>query len=87
MAEQVIQLTEFSIEVKWLEGKMHMIADALSRALVFQPQEEEEETHETAIHCLQMRETNELTDIAEAIRKHYNAIVQLQAATRPPPRT
>ena len=33
-------------------------------------------THETAIHCLQLRETSKLMDIKEAIDKHYNAIVQ-----------
>ena len=53
-----------------------MIADALA---VFQPEEEEEEeeeeTLETAIHYLQMKETSKLTDIEEAIDKHYNAIV------------
>ena len=52
-----------------------MNADELSCALVFQPEEEEEETHETAIHCLQVRETNELTDIEEAIDEYYNAIL------------
>ena len=52
-----------------------MIADALSRAPVFQPEEEEEETLKTAMHCLQVTETTKLTDIEEAIDKHYNANV------------
>ena len=47
-----------------------MIADALSCAPVFQPEEEEEEMLETAIHCLQVKETSKLTDIEEAIDKH-----------------
>ena len=34
--------TNFSFDVKWVEGKMHMIADALSHTPVFQPEEEEE---------------------------------------------
>ena len=71
------KLTNFSFEVKWVEGKTHMIAETLSRALVFQPEEEEgEEAIDTAIHCLQVRETSELFDIEEAIDEHYNAIVQ-----------
>ena len=69
------KLTNFSFEVKLVEGKTYMIADALSRAPVFQPEEEEEEMLETAIHCLQVRETSELTDIEEAIDEHYSAIV------------
>ena len=48
------KLTDFSFEVKWVKGKTHMITDALSRAPVFQPEEDEEETHNTSIHCLQV---------------------------------
>ena len=43
------KLTNFSFEVKWVEGKTHMIADALSRAPVFQPEEEDDEAIDTAI--------------------------------------
>ena len=68
-------LTNFSVEVKWVEGKTHMIADSLSHTPVFQPKEEEDETLETAIHCLRVRKASELTNIEEAIDKHYNAIV------------
>ena len=55
---------------------MHMIADTLSGAPVFQPEGEEEETLETAFHCLQVRETSKLSDIKEAIDEHYHALVQ-----------
>ena len=67
------KLTNFSFEVKWVEEKTqtHIITDALSRALVFQPEEEEEEMLETAIPYLQVRETNELSYIEKAIDKHY----------------
>ena len=44
-----------------------MIADALSRAPVFQPEEDEDEAIDTAIQCLRVRETNKLADIEEAI--------------------
>ena len=69
------KLTNYSFEVKWVEGKTHMIADALSRVPVFQPEEEEDETIDTAIRCLQTRESDELASIADAIDK-YNSIMQ-----------
>ena len=52
-----------------------MIADALSRAPVFQSEEEEEEAIDTAIQCLGVRETTELADIEEAIDKNYTALL------------
>ena len=52
-----------------------MIADTLSRAPVFQP-EEEDEAIDSAIQCLRVRESNELAGIEEGIDKNYNAIVQ-----------
>ena len=70
------KLTNFSFEVKWVEGKTHMIADALSRAPVFQPEEEEDKAIDTGIQCLQVRESNELANIEEAIDENYNVIVQ-----------
>ena len=52
-----------------------MIADAISCAPVFQPEEEEEEAIDTAIQCLRVRVTTKLADIEEAIDENYNAIV------------
>ena len=69
-------MTNFSFEVKWVEGKTHMIADALSRAPVFQPEEDGNEAIDKAIRCLQTTESNELADIAEAIDDKYNSILQ-----------
>ena len=54
------KLTNFYFNVKWIKGKMHMIADALLHAPVFQPEKEEEEMHVTAIHCLQVTQAHEL---------------------------
>ena len=42
---------------------------------IFQPEEEGEDTHDTTIHCLQLTQARKLTDIEQAIDKHYNAIV------------
>ena len=70
------KLTYFLFEVKWVKGKTHMIADALSRAPVFQPKEEEDEAIDTAMQCFRVRESNKLANIEEAIDENYNAIVQ-----------
>ena len=58
MREKII---EFTLEVRWVEGKKtHYIADALSRAPVFAP-EEEEFTIDCAItHCRQIKEGSEI---------------------------
>ena len=57
MREKII---EFTFEVKWVEGKTHYIAQALSRAPVFAP-EEEEFTIDCAItHCRQIKEGSEI---------------------------
>ena len=45
------KITNFSFEVEWVEGKTHMITDALSSAQVFQPKEEEDKAKDTAIQC------------------------------------
>ena len=34
-------MIKFTFEVNWVEGRTHYIADALSRAPVFAPEEEE----------------------------------------------
>ena len=70
------KLTNFSFELKWVKGKTQIITDALSRAPVFQPEEDEDEAIDTAIQCLRVRESSELADIADAIDENYNSIVQ-----------
>ena len=37
------KMVNFTFKVKWIEGKNHLVADALSRSSVFQPKETEEE--------------------------------------------
>ena len=46
------KLTAFTFEVKWVSGKSHRIADALSRAPVFPPDEEIDLQVDTALTCL-----------------------------------
>ena len=63
--------TKFSINVRWVEGKTHMIVDTLSNAPVFQPEEEEEETLKAALSCLQAGQTEEQTDIEAVVDEGY----------------
>ena len=44
-------LSSYSFSVKWVPGKKHQIADALSRALFFAPEEENNITIDTALTC------------------------------------
>ena len=47
------KLAHFNFELKWVAGKMHYIADALSRAPVFGPKEQLKETEEES-RCLKI---------------------------------
>ena len=57
MREKII---EFTFEVRWVEGKTHYIADALSRAPVFVPEEEEFTINCAITHCRQIKERSEI---------------------------
>ena len=46
------KVTGYSFTVKWVAGKTHFIADALSRAPVFSPEEETDLQVDTALTCL-----------------------------------
>ena len=46
------KLSGHTFSVKWVPGKNHQIADALSRAPFFAPEEEEDITIDTALTCL-----------------------------------
>ena len=48
------KLSGYTFSVKWVPGKNHQIADALSRAPFFAPEEEEDITIDTALTCLCM---------------------------------
>ena len=57
MREKII---EFTFEVSWVEGKTHYIADALSRATVFAPEEEEFTINCAITHCRQIKEESQI---------------------------
>ena len=71
MREKVI---EYCFEVKWVEGKSHYIADALSRAPVFQAQEEEL-TADCAISCLQAKHTEIIDSLNRLRGREYNELI------------
>ena len=57
------KIQEFTFDVKWVQGKTHYIADALSRAPVFAA-EEEDFTIDCAIkHCRQVNATRTMNAI------------------------
>ena len=62
-------------EVKWVQEKTHYIADALSRAPVFAP-EEEEFTIDCAItHCRQINEARTMNAIEELQHEDYKKLI------------
>ena len=46
------KLSGYCFDVKWVPGKNHQIADALSRAPLFEPEEEPDIIIDTALTCL-----------------------------------
>ena len=69
------KLTGYSFEVSWVAGKSHLIADALSRFPVFQPQEEEL-TIDCAVSCLRTTESNALQAINEKRGEEYATLIR-----------
>ena len=69
------KIQEFTFEVEWVQGKTHYIADALSRAPVFAP-EEEEFTIDCAItHCRQINEARTMNAIEELQHEDYKQLI------------
>ena len=72
------KLTNYTFHIEWVEGKNHLIADALSRAPVFTAEEFAMQA-DTAIHCLQAKSSESLADIG---LKRDEGYLQLLAAVR-----
>ena len=71
------KIQEFTFEVKWVQGKMHYIADALSTSPVLAP-EEEEVTIDCAItHCRQINEAMTMNAIEELQHEDYKKLIQM----------
>ena len=69
------KLTGFNFEVKWVAGKSHSIADALSRAPIFQPQEEEF-TVDCSVSCLRITNEQMMSWLHEGKGEEYEALLK-----------
>ena len=65
------KITEYCFEVTWTPGKTHYVADALSRAPLFDPQEDEDLAVDTARTCLTARGGDHLDRILDSIDSDY----------------
>ena len=70
------KVAKYSFEVNWVPGKTHYIADALSRALLFSPQEQPDLEIDTAITCLVATSHPSMDVISCAVDDDYRALVQ-----------
>ena len=70
------KLTAFTFEVKWVAGKSHRIADALSRAPVFPPDEEIDLQVDTALTCLLATCDPALSIVKYHIDENYKRFVK-----------
>ena len=65
----------YSFVVRWVPGKTHFIADALSRAPLFAPEELPGLDIDTAISCLAVTSQPSLSSIYAAIDDDYRALL------------
>ena len=65
------KLLEYNFTVTWVPGKSHLIADALSRAPLFAPEEVKDIAINTAPVCLTKSSSNVLNIIFDAIDSDY----------------
>ena len=65
------KLLEYCFTVTWVPGKSHLIADTLSRAPLFAPEEVDDIVIDTASVCLTQSSSGQLDIIFESIDKDY----------------
>ena len=65
------KLLEYKFTVTWVPGNSHLIADTLSRAPLFPPEEVEDIAIDTACVCLTKSSSNQLSIIFDAIDSGY----------------
>ena len=70
------KIARYSFEVNWVPGKTHYIADALSSAPLFSPQEQPDLEIDTAITCLAATSHPSLSVITRAIDDDYRSLIQ-----------
>ena len=69
------KVSMYSFKVQWTPGKTHLIADALSRAPLFSPQDLPGLEIDTAITCLSATSSSSLDIIYSAIDDDYRLLL------------
>ena len=69
------KLAAFNFTVTWVPGKTHLIADALSRAPLFQPEEHPDLEVDTALSCLTMTKDPSIHIITDNISDNYKLCI------------
>ena len=78
------KLSNFSFNVEWIPGKHHELADALSRNLVFKPQDDEEDQIRTLLCKAERVDPLMVTIIADAQHDlQYQAIITALSHDKP----
>ena len=65
----------FSFDVRWVPGKTHLIADALSRALLFAAEDLPGLEIDTAISCLSQTSQPSIRIIYDAVDDDYKQLM------------
>ena len=69
------KLAAFNFSVTWVPGKTHLIADALSHAPLFKPEEHPDLKVDTALSCLTMTKDPSINIITDNISDDYRLCV------------
>ena len=69
------KLAAFNFTVTWVPGKTHLIADALSRAPLFKPEDHPDLEVDTALYCLTMTKDPSISIITDNMNQDYKLCV------------
>ena len=72
----------FSFEINWVEGKIHLIADALSRAPAFQHAEDDNEDPTARLFCCRVTEDKRLQQLAQTAKDDEGYRLTIEAVEK-----